>query len=269
MNTTDTTLPAAPPQTATVDLKLEAVIVPVSDVDRAKAFYVDTLGWREDADFATGANFRIVQVTPPNSPASVHFGTGVAAGVPGSIEALTLAVEDIKTARADLVGRGVEVSEIFHHEGGVFHHAGTTARISGPHPERASYGSWATFTDPDGNTFWLQEITTRLGGRTSSDVATIAELLRETSEHHDRFEKAATTHNWWDWYAAYFHARQHGSTPDQADAAADLYMNDTLGVETAGHPTTAACRHPAAGRRRHVGVGASRHGQTRQRLIKR
>jgi catechol 2,3-dioxygenase-like lactoylglutathione lyase family enzyme len=231
MNTTETTRPAPPPRTATVDLKLEAVVVPVSDVDRGKAFYVETLGWREDADFATGADFRIVQVTPPNSPASVHFGTGVSAGVPGSIEALTLAVEDIEVAHADLVARGVDVSEIFHDEGGVFDHAGTTARVLGPHPARASYGSWATFTDPDGNTYWLQEITTRLRGRTWSDVATIADLLRETSEHHDRFEKAAATHHWWDWYAAYFHARQDGSTPEQADAAADLYMKDTLGVE--------------------------------------
>jgi catechol 2,3-dioxygenase-like lactoylglutathione lyase family enzyme len=156
---------AAAPAAATVDLRLEAIILPVSDVDRAKQFYADTLGWRLDADFSSGADFRIVQVTPPGSPASVHFGTGVALAAPGSVEGLTLVVDDIDAARAELVARGVEVSEPFHDEGGVFHHAGTAARVPGPDPRRTSYGSWATFSDPDGNGWWLQEITSRLPGR--------------------------------------------------------------------------------------------------------
>jgi catechol 2,3-dioxygenase-like lactoylglutathione lyase family enzyme len=145
-------------------MKLEVVVVPVSDVDRAKDFY-KALGWREDADFATGADFRVVQVTPPGSACSVIFGSGITSAAPGSIQGLQLTVTDIEAARAELADRGAEVSEVFHDAGGVFHHAGTVARAAGPAPDRKSYGSFASFSDPDGNGWLLQEITTRLPGR--------------------------------------------------------------------------------------------------------
>jgi catechol 2,3-dioxygenase-like lactoylglutathione lyase family enzyme len=147
-----------------VDMKLEVIVLPVSDVDRAKEFY-EGLGWRLDADFSTDADFRVIQLTPPGSPASVIFGTGISAAAPGSVEGLHLIVTDIEAARAELVSRGAEVSEVFHDAGGVFHHAGTTAREPGPDPKRGSYGSFAAFSDPDGNGWILQEITTRLPGR--------------------------------------------------------------------------------------------------------
>jgi catechol 2,3-dioxygenase-like lactoylglutathione lyase family enzyme len=147
-----------------MDMKLEVVVLPVTDVDRAKAFY-ESLGWRLDADFATGEDFRVVQLTPPGSQASIIFGTGVTAAAPGSIEGLQLTVYDIDEARAELAGKGVEVSEVFHDAGGVFHHAGTEGRVPGPAPEHADYGSFAAFDDPDGNGWLLQEIKTRLPGR--------------------------------------------------------------------------------------------------------
>ena len=146
------------------DLKLEVVVVPVADVDRAKGFY-QTLGFRLDADFASGDDFRVVQLTPPGSPSSIIFGTGVTSAVPGSVDGLLLVVSDIEAARAALVGRGVDVSEVFHDVGGVFYHAGTEGRVPGPAPERTSYGSFASFSDPDGNRWMLQEITSRLPGR--------------------------------------------------------------------------------------------------------
>jgi catechol 2,3-dioxygenase-like lactoylglutathione lyase family enzyme len=147
-----------------MDMKLEVVVLPVSDVDRAKQFY-ENLGWRLDADFATGEDYRIVQVTPPGSPASVHFGTGVTNAAPGSVERTILVVDDIEAARAELVAKDVDVSEVFHGDDGLLHHAGTAHRVSGPAPEGESYGSGASFTDPDGNGWLLQEITTRLPGR--------------------------------------------------------------------------------------------------------
>ncbi|MER7678842.1 MULTISPECIES: VOC family protein [unclassified Streptomyces] len=147
-----------------MDMKLEVVVVPVTDVDRAKAFY-ERLGWRLDADFADGEGFRVVQFTPPGSPCSVIFGTRVSAAPPGSSEGLHLVVSDIEAARAELAGRGVEVSEVFHDAGGVFHRAGTEGRVPGPDPERGSYSSFLSFSDPDGNGWVLQEITTRLPGR--------------------------------------------------------------------------------------------------------
>jgi catechol 2,3-dioxygenase-like lactoylglutathione lyase family enzyme len=147
-----------------VDMKLEVVVIPVSDVDRAKAFY-ETLGWRLDADFATGDDFRVIQLTPPGSPCSVIFGTGVSSAAPGSVEGLHLVVTDIEAARAELASRGVDVSEVFHDAGGVFHRAGTTGREPGPDPQRTSYASFASFSDPDGNGWVLQEITSRLPGR--------------------------------------------------------------------------------------------------------
>jgi catechol 2,3-dioxygenase-like lactoylglutathione lyase family enzyme len=147
-----------------MDMKLEVVVVPVSDADRAKDFYA-RLGWREDADFATSADFRVVQMTPPGSPASVIFGTGLSNAAPGSYEGLQLVVDDVVAARDELAGRGVAVSEVFHDAGGIFHHAGTTDRVAGPAPDRASYGSFVSFHDPDGNEWIVQEISKRLPGR--------------------------------------------------------------------------------------------------------
>jgi catechol 2,3-dioxygenase-like lactoylglutathione lyase family enzyme len=146
------------------ELRLEVVVVPVSDVDRAKGFY-ETLGWRLDADLAVDDGYRVVQLTPPGSACSIIFGTGVTAAPPGSSEGLQLTVYDIDGARADLLGRGVDVSEPFHDVTGVFHHAGTEGRLSGAAPEHADYGSFAAFSDPDGNGWLLQEIKTRLPGR--------------------------------------------------------------------------------------------------------
>ncbi len=146
-----------------MDMKLEVIVLPVSDVDRAKQFY-KSLGWREDGDFVT-EDQRIVQLTPPGSPCSVIFGTGVTSATPGSAQGLYLAVNDVEAARDELVGRGVDVSEVFHDTGGVFPHAGTEGRVPGPDPERRSYESFASFSDPDGNGWVLQELTTRLPGR--------------------------------------------------------------------------------------------------------
>jgi catechol 2,3-dioxygenase-like lactoylglutathione lyase family enzyme len=145
-------------------MKLEVVVVPVSDVDRAKEFY-KRLGWREDGDYPVSADYRVVQMTPPGSAASVIFGAGVTNTAPGSYEGLQLVVSDIEAARAELVGRGVPVSEVFHDATGLFHHAGTTDRVAGPAPDRASYGSFVSFHDPDGNEWIVQEITERLPGR--------------------------------------------------------------------------------------------------------
>jgi catechol 2,3-dioxygenase-like lactoylglutathione lyase family enzyme len=147
-----------------MDMKLEVIVLPVSDVDRAKSFY-QGLGWRLDADVPGDGGFRVVQLTPPGSACSIIFGSEVSSATPGSAEGLHLIVTDIESARAELVESGVEVSEVFHDSGGVFHHAGTEARAGGPAPEHKSYGSFASFSDPDGNGWLLQEITTRLPGR--------------------------------------------------------------------------------------------------------
>jgi catechol 2,3-dioxygenase-like lactoylglutathione lyase family enzyme len=146
------------------EFRLEVVVVPVSDVDRAKAFY-ESLGWRLDADLAKDDNYRVVQFTPPGSTCSIIFGTGLTDAPPGSFEGLQLTVYDIDKARTDLLGRGVDVSETFHDVTGVFHHAGTNGRVDGPAPEHADYGSFAAFSDPDGNGWLLQEIKTLLPGR--------------------------------------------------------------------------------------------------------
>ena len=145
-------------------MALEVIVLPVSDVDRAKSFY-KSLGWREDADFVTGDDFRVVQITPTGSPASIIFGVGLSNAEPGSVEGLHLVVRDIVAARAFLAERGVEASEIFHDANGVFHRAGTANRVDGPDPNRNSYGSFVSFEDPDGNGWLLQEIVTRLPGR--------------------------------------------------------------------------------------------------------
>jgi catechol 2,3-dioxygenase-like lactoylglutathione lyase family enzyme len=147
-----------------MDMKLEVVVVPVSDVDKARDFY-HALGWRLEADFATGDDFRVVQLTPPGSTCSVILGTGITSAAPGSAQSLQLVVTDIDMARAELASHGAEVSEVFHGTGGVFHHAAAQCRVSGPAPDRQSYGSFVSFSDPDGNGWFVQEVTARLPGR--------------------------------------------------------------------------------------------------------
>jgi catechol 2,3-dioxygenase-like lactoylglutathione lyase family enzyme len=161
---TSTETATASPPVKPGEMRLEVVVLAVSDVDRAKAFY-EGLGWRLDADLAVDDGYRVVQLTPPGSGCSIIFGTGVTSGAPGSAEGLQLSVYDIDEARADLLARGVEVSEPFHVVTGIFHHAGTHGRLEGPAPEHADYGSFAAFADPDGNGWLLQEIKTRLPGR--------------------------------------------------------------------------------------------------------
>jgi len=212
------------PTAGTVDMKLEVVVIPVSDVDRAKRFYAD-LGWRLDGDFVAGNDFRGVQFTPPGSPCSIHFGTGLTSAVPGSARGLYLVVSDIEAARAALIDRGVDVSEVFHRAGP------GQPPLSGPDPERHSYSSFATFNDPDGNSWLLQEVNARLPGRgfSSMDVRTLTELLRETEEHHGSYEATAPKHHWSGWYAAYIVARERGRTPEEAAKDAALHMDRTRG----------------------------------------
>ena len=191
-----------------MDMKFEVAVLPVADVDRAKHFY-KTLGWREDADFVGEGGFRVVQVTPPGSPASIIFGSGVTAATPGSARDLQLVVADVEAARAELAGRGVEISEVFHDAGGVFHHAGTEARVAGPDPERRSYGSFASFSDPDGNGWVLQEVTTRLPGRVDGSIfgsaSDLADALRRAAAAHGEHEKEIGREDpdWPSWYAEY------------------------------------------------------------------
>lgn len=213
-----------------MDMKLEVVFVPVSDVDRAKAFY-EKLGFRLDIDYVANEKFRVMQFTPPNSEASIILGKGVTSAKPGSAESLMLAVNDIDAARNDLIARGVKVSEVFHYTGGVFNNSVEKPRTAGRDPEGRSYYSFASFEDPDGNGWLLQEIKTRLPGREWKkqaqpvDVETLAELLHETSEHHGHYEETHAKHNWWNWYAPYLSARQNGSSPEEAAAAADSHMD--------------------------------------------
>jgi catechol 2,3-dioxygenase-like lactoylglutathione lyase family enzyme len=215
------------PTAATVDLKLEVVVLPVSDVDRAKRFY-QTLGWRLDADFAFPNGFRVVQFTPPGSGCSVQFGTNITSAAPGSAQGLYLVVSEIAAARDELIARGAEISEVFHAgaPGAQFQRDGTSGRVRGPAPDQASYFSFATFSDPDGNSWLLQEIKTRLPGRGLSnlDVPTLTELLREAEAHHGQYEPTAPKHHWSDWYAAYIVARQQGRTPDEAASDGALHM---------------------------------------------
>ena len=203
----------------TVETKLEVVVIPVSDVERSKRFY-GSLGWRLDADFSSGPDWRIVQMTPPGSQTSVQFGKGITTAVPGSLKGTYLVVEDIEAARADLVAKGADVSEPFH-----FASIGGP-RVPGVDPERRTYNTRATFGDPDGNTWLLQEVTTRLPGRGFSglDVATLTGLLRETEMRHGGYEAIAPKHHWSDWYAAYIVAREQGRTPEEAVKDAGLHM---------------------------------------------
>lgn len=208
---------------ATVDLKLEVVVLPVADVERAKRFY-ESLGWRLDADFAAGDDWRGVQLTPPGSPCSVIFGKGITTAVPGSVQGTFLIVDDIEAARAELIRHGVEVSEVFHFDGRL-RVVGTEGRVPGPDPEGRSYSSYASFRDPDGNGWLLQEVTTRLPGRgLSLDVATLTELLREAEQRHAEYESTAPKHHWSGWYAAYIVAREQGRTPEDAAREGALHI---------------------------------------------
>lgn len=216
-----------------IDMKLEVVMLGVSDVDRAKGFY-ENLGWRLDIDIAHG-DFRGVQMTPPNSETSIIFGKGITAPAPGATQNLVLAVDDVDVARNDLTARGVNVSEVFHYAAGPFNNTVENPRAAGRDPEGRSYFSFASFADPDGNSWLLQEITARLPGRewkskqaSATNVASLAELLHETAERHDHYEKTHAKHNWWDWYAPYLHARQNGSSSEEAAAAADRYMQEEV-----------------------------------------
>jgi catechol 2,3-dioxygenase-like lactoylglutathione lyase family enzyme len=196
---------------------LEVVVIPVSDVGRAKRFYGD-LGWRFDAEFASSDEFHLVQFTPPGSPCSIIFGRGITSAVPGSAQGLYLIVSDIEAARAELVDRGVEVSEIFHDVGGVFHHAGREGRLNGPDPQRRSYASFASFSDPDGNGWFLQEVTVRLPGRVDADDTTftssseLASALRRAEVAHGEHEKRIGQRDadWPNWYAEYIVREQAG-----------------------------------------------------------
>ena len=218
---------------ARIDMRLEVVVIPVSDVDRAKEFYTK-LGWRLDAEFTAGDDFRIMQFTPPGSGCSVIFGKGITAAAPGSAQGLYLAVSDIDRARNELLRRGVEVSEVFH---GGNEHTGQDepflfgrVRLNGPDPSHDSYRSFASFHDMDGNGWLLQELTTRLPGRGLSnfDVATLTELLRETEQHHGEYEPKAPKHHWSGWYAAYIVARQNGKTPEEAAKEGKLNVERAL-----------------------------------------
>jgi catechol 2,3-dioxygenase-like lactoylglutathione lyase family enzyme len=216
---------AETPKGEAVDFKLEIVVVPVSDVDRAAAFYAK-LGWRLDADFASGDDFRVIQFTPPGSGCSVVFGKNVTAAAPGSAQGLYLIVSDIEAARDALIARGAEVSEVFHGAGDV--HVGPDQpylsgrlRLSGADPEHRSYRSFASFSDPDGNGWLLQEITTRLAGRIDSgetrfaSVPDLAGALRRAAAAHGEHEKRTgePDANWPHWYAAYMVAEQAGAAP--------------------------------------------------------
>ncbi|GAA3587871.1 VOC family protein [Streptomyces osmaniensis] len=201
-----------------MDMKLEVVVVPVTDVDRAKDFYT-ALGWRLDADVATGEDFRVVQTTPPGSPASVIFGTSVSSQTPGSAQGLHLVVDDIGAAHDDLKRRGADPGDVFHDAGGVFHHAGTDARVPGPDPRRSSYGSFLSFNDPDGNGWVLQEITTRLPGRVDpattafASASDLTSALRRAAAAHGEHEARTGQEDsdWLDWYARYMVSEQAGT----------------------------------------------------------
>jgi catechol 2,3-dioxygenase-like lactoylglutathione lyase family enzyme len=205
------------PSKTAVDLKLEVVVIPVSDVERAKRFY-GSLGWRLDVDFAVGAEFRVVQFTPPGSPCSIHFGTGVTDAAPGSAKGLYLVVSDIVAARAELVARDVDVSDVFHRA------APGKPPLSGPDPQRRSYSSFATFSDPDGNAWMLQEVTARLPGRVGANETTfasstdLASALRRAAAAHGEHEKRFPDQkhdDWPDWYATYIVAEHTGKSLPQ------------------------------------------------------
>lgn len=202
-----------------MNMKLEVVVIPVSDADRAKAFY-DKLGWRLDADFVADEKLRVMQFTPPRSEASIIFGKGVTSAEPGSTQGLVLAVDNIETARADLVVRGVNVSEVFHYAGLPFNNSVPNSRISGGDPEGRTYLTFASFEDPDGNGWLLQEVTTRLPGRIDREATTfasesdLASAFRRAEAAHGEHEKRTGRQrdaNWPEWYAKYMVAEQAGT----------------------------------------------------------
>jgi catechol 2,3-dioxygenase-like lactoylglutathione lyase family enzyme len=205
---------------ARIDMKLEAIVIPVSDVDRAKQFYA-SLGWRLDADFPFDNGFRVVQFTPPASGCSVQFGAKITTATPGSAQGLYLVVSDIEAARGELIARGVNVSGVFHAgaSGAQFQPEGGSGRLNGLAPDHASYGSYAVFADPDGNTWLLQEVTTRLPGRIESGATSfasaddLASALRRAEAAHGDHEKRIghRDENWPEWYAAYIIAEQAGT----------------------------------------------------------
>lgn len=205
---------------ASVDMKFEAVVIPVSDVDRAKTFYMK-LGWRLDADFPFDNGFRVIQLTPPGSACSIQFGKKITPATPGSARGLYLIVSDINAARNELIACGADVSDVFHAgtPGAQFQPDGASGRISGPAADHASYSSFATFSDPDGNGWLLQEITTRLPGRIDSDTTTyasandLASALRRAEAAHGKHEARTgqSDKNWPDWYAKYLTAEQQGT----------------------------------------------------------
>ncbi|HUN61689.1 MAG TPA: VOC family protein [Candidatus Sulfotelmatobacter sp.] len=209
-----------------VDMRFEVVVIPVADVDRSKEFYTK-LGWRLDADFPFENGFRIVQFTPPGSGCSIQFGTKMTPAAAGSAQGLYLIVPDVEAARKDLVARGIDVSEVFHAgtPGAQFQIDGG-GRINGPAPEHASYRSFATFRDPDGNGWLFQEITTRLPGRGlgNPDIATLTGLLLEAEKHHGEYEPTAPKHHWSGWYAAYIVAREEGKTPEEAAKEGKMHI---------------------------------------------
>ena len=206
-------------QNRSEDLKLEVVVLPVSDVDRAKRFY-EGLGWRLDADFPFDNGFRVVQLTPPGSGCSIQFGTKITTAPAGSAQGLYLIVSDVEVARAELAARGADISAVFHAgaPGAQFQPGDKRARVDGPAPDHASYFSFAIFSDPDGNSWLLQEIKTRFPGRGLSnfDVATLTDLLKEAEKHHGAYEPTAPKHHWSAFYAAFIVARQQGKTPEDA-----------------------------------------------------
>jgi catechol 2,3-dioxygenase-like lactoylglutathione lyase family enzyme len=206
-----------------IELKLEVVVLPVADVERAKHFY-EGLGWRLDADLHGIGDWRGVQMTPPGSPCSIHFGKGITTAAPGSAQNVYLIVSDIAAARADLVARGAKVSDVFHFDG----FGGPP--VPGADPAGHSYASFATFSDPDGNSWLLQEIKTRLPGRglSNMDVATLTGFLREAEEKHGEFEATAPKHHWSDWYAAYIIARQGGRSVEDAASDGAAHMKQIL-----------------------------------------
>ena len=206
---------ASAARAATVDMKLEVITIPVSDPERAKEFYT-RLGWRLDADFRQGED-RAIQFTPPGSPCSIHFGRNLTTAAPGSVQNLWLVASDIEAARADLVARGVDVSEVFHFAG--WNRLAPGARVSGPAPERHSYASFVSFNDPDGNGWLVQEVTTRLPGRVAGDTTYASAgdlkqaLLRAAAAHgeHEKRAGGERDENWPEWYAAYMVAEQAGT----------------------------------------------------------
>jgi len=208
----------APVSVENVDLKMEVVVIPVSDVDRAREFY-GGLGWRLDADVAPTADFRLVQLTPPGSGCSIQFGTNLTSAAPGSAQGLYLVASDIDAAHEELLASGVEVSEVFHEgaPGARFAHA-ANSRASGPAADHSSYGSFVSFSDPDGNGWLVQEVTTRLPGRVEQDATSfasasdLASAMRRASAAHGEHEQRTGREdaNWPDWYAEYMVAEQAG-----------------------------------------------------------